>query len=220
MAEDFEAEDSDFGGSGLGAMEVGSSTEMGASGASHLGTGDRGQDQPVNSVIQKSASWKFKSSPFPKPRSQRSSIGGSQAWSMIRYGSRSRGSSNRSFSTRRNTAATAFTTPTQGQRPLQSTTSSSVFPSIARLAPIAWAVLAFFFILLEIHVISYAFVALGLPPVAVNVGGAVVPVLISVYLLMQMTSIVVPSLIGVAIVTAIVHRFAIPVPGMGIATRC
>jgi len=88
------------------------------------------------------------------------------------------------------------------------------------LAPIAWAVLAFFFNLLEIHVISYAFVALGLPPVAVNVGGAVVPVLISVYLLMQMTSIVVPSLIGVAIVTAIVHRFAIPVPGMGIATRC
>ena len=38
----FEAEDSDFGGWGLGAMEVGSSTEMGASGASHLGTGDRG----------------------------------------------------------------------------------------------------------------------------------------------------------------------------------
>ena len=53
---------------------------------------------------------------------------------------------------------------------------------------------------------------------AVNVGGAIVPVLISIYLLMQMPSIVVPSLIGVAIVTAIVHRFAIPVPGMGIAT--
>jgi uncharacterized membrane protein len=54
--------------------------------------------------------------------------------------------------------------------------------------------------------------------VAVNVGGAIVPVFISVYLLMQMPSIVVPSLIGVAIVTSIVHRFAIPVPGMGIAT--
>ena len=54
--------------------------------------------------------------------------------------------------------------------------------------------------------------------VAVNVGGAIVPVFISVYLLMQMPSIVVPALIGVAIVTAIVHRFAIPVPGMGIAT--
>jgi uncharacterized membrane protein len=54
--------------------------------------------------------------------------------------------------------------------------------------------------------------------VAVNVGGAIVPLFISVYLLMQMPSIVVPALIGVAIVTAIVHRFAIPVPGMGIAT--
>jgi len=43
----FEAEDSDFGGRGLGAMEVCSSTEMGAQimgapGASHLGTRDRG----------------------------------------------------------------------------------------------------------------------------------------------------------------------------------
>jgi uncharacterized membrane protein len=54
--------------------------------------------------------------------------------------------------------------------------------------------------------------------VAVNVGGAIVPVLISVYLLMQMPSIIVPSLIGIAIVTAIVHRFAMPVPGLGIAT--
>jgi uncharacterized membrane protein len=54
--------------------------------------------------------------------------------------------------------------------------------------------------------------------VAVNVGGAVVPVLISLYLLMQMPSVVLPSLIGIAIVTAIVHRFAMPVPGLGIAT--
>ena len=38
----FEAEDSDFGGRALGAMEVCSSTEMGAPGASHLGTGDHG----------------------------------------------------------------------------------------------------------------------------------------------------------------------------------
>jgi uncharacterized membrane protein len=54
--------------------------------------------------------------------------------------------------------------------------------------------------------------------VAVNVGGAIVPVLISLYLLMQMPSIIVPSLIGIAIVTAVVHRFAMPVPGLGIAT--
>jgi hypothetical protein len=37
----FEAEDSDFGGGALGAMEVGSSTEMEAPDALHLGTGDR-----------------------------------------------------------------------------------------------------------------------------------------------------------------------------------
>ena len=54
--------------------------------------------------------------------------------------------------------------------------------------------------------------------IAVNVGGAIFPVLISIYLLMQMPAIVVPALIGVVIVTAIVHRFAMPVPGMGIAT--
>jgi uncharacterized membrane protein len=54
--------------------------------------------------------------------------------------------------------------------------------------------------------------------IAVNVGGAIVPVFISIYLLMQMPAIVVPALIGVMIVTAIVHRFAMPVPGMGIAT--
>jgi len=144
-------------------------------------------------------------------------------------------------------------------------------PFLIFYAIVFFLVLAFFFVLLEIHVINYAFVALGLPPeyaftallvslvgsyinipitrvasgqahpaevvrsfgiryrvptryvtdstiVAVNVGGAIVPVLISVYLLMQMPSIIVPSLIGIAIVTAIVHRFAIPVPGLGIAT--
>jgi len=144
-------------------------------------------------------------------------------------------------------------------------------PFLIFYAIVFFLVLAFFFVLLEIHVINYAFVALGLPPeyaftallvslvgsyinipitrvasgqphpaevvrsfgiryrvptryvtdstiVAVNVGGAIVPVLISVYLLMQMPSIIVPSLVGIAIVTAIVHRFAIPVPGLGIAT--
>jgi len=144
-------------------------------------------------------------------------------------------------------------------------------PFLAFYAIVFFLVLAFLFVLLEIHVINYAFVTLGLPPelaftallvslvgsyinipitrvaggqphpaeivrsfgiryrvptryatdstiVAVNVGGAIVPVLISVYLLMQMPTIIVPALVGVAIVTAIVHRFAMPVPGMGIAT--
>jgi uncharacterized membrane protein len=144
-------------------------------------------------------------------------------------------------------------------------------PFLAFYAIVFFLLLTFFFALLEIHVISYAFVTLGLSPglafmallvsligsyinvpiarvaigqpypdtvvrsfgiryrvptryttdstiVAVNVGGAIVPVLISLYLLMQMPSIIVPALIGVAIVTAIVHRFAMPVPGLGIAT--
>ena len=143
-------------------------------------------------------------------------------------------------------------------------------PFLAFYAIVFFLVLAFFFILLEIHVINYAFVTIGLPPelafaallvslvgsyinipitrvatrphnaavvrsfgiryrvpiryatdstiVAVNVGGAIVPVLISAYLLMQMPAIIVPALVGVAIVTAIVHRFAMPVPGLGIAT--
>ena len=144
-------------------------------------------------------------------------------------------------------------------------------PFLAFYAILFFFVLAFFFIALEIHVISYAFVTLGLSPemaftallasllgsyinipitrvaggsphpagvvrsfgiryrvptryttdstvVAINVGGAIVPLVISVYLLMQMPSIIVPAMIGVAIVTAIVHRFAMPVPGLGIAT--
>ena len=144
-------------------------------------------------------------------------------------------------------------------------------PFLAFYAILFFFVLAFFFIALEIHVISYAFVTLGLSPqmaftallvslfgsyinipitrvaggsphpagvvrsfgiryrvptryttdstvVAINVGGAIVPLVISVYLLMQVPSIIVPAMIGVAIVTAIVHRFAMPVPGLGIAT--
>lgn len=144
-------------------------------------------------------------------------------------------------------------------------------PFLAFYAIVFFLILAFFFFLLEIHVISYAFVMLGLSPemaftallvslvgsyinipitrvasgqphpevivrsfgvsyrvptryatdstiVAVNLGGAIVPILISGYLLIQMPTIIMPALIGIAIVTAIVHRFAMPVPGMGIAT--
>ena len=146
-----------------------------------------------------------------------------------------------------------------------------IAPFLALYAIIFFFILAFFFVLLEINVINYAFTTLGLPPelafaalfvsligsyinipitrvasggthpaevvssfgvryrvpvryasdstvVAINVGGAIVPILICAYLLMQMPSIVVPALIGVAIVTAIVHRFARPIPGLGIAT--
>ncbi len=52
--------------------------------------------------------------------------------------------------------------------------------------------------------------------IAVNVGGAVVPTLISLYLLFT-TGLFVRGLLGVVLVSAIVHRLARPVPGVGIA---
>lgn len=52
--------------------------------------------------------------------------------------------------------------------------------------------------------------------IAVNVGGAVIPTLLSLYLLLK-HGMVIRSVIGVAIVAAIVHAMAQPVRGMGIA---
>jgi uncharacterized membrane protein len=52
--------------------------------------------------------------------------------------------------------------------------------------------------------------------IAVNVGGAVVPTLLSLYLLVK-TGMYGRALVGVAIVTAVVHSLAYPVQGMGIA---
>jgi uncharacterized membrane protein len=54
--------------------------------------------------------------------------------------------------------------------------------------------------------------------VAVNLGGAIVPVLLSLYVLYHSPDILIPALAGVAIVTLVVNRFARPMPGMGIAT--
>jgi uncharacterized membrane protein len=54
--------------------------------------------------------------------------------------------------------------------------------------------------------------------VAINVGGAVVPIGISLYVLMRQPATLVPAVIGVMVVTAVVNRFARPVPGLGIAT--
>jgi uncharacterized membrane protein len=51
---------------------------------------------------------------------------------------------------------------------------------------------------------------------AVNVGGAVIPTLLSCYLLVK-TGMYGRALAGVAIVTAVVHALAYPVKGMGIA---
>jgi uncharacterized membrane protein len=54
--------------------------------------------------------------------------------------------------------------------------------------------------------------------VAVNVGGAIVPVLISIYVLEHLQQMILPSLVGVVIVALIVYRFARPIRGLGIAT--
>ncbi len=54
--------------------------------------------------------------------------------------------------------------------------------------------------------------------VAINVGGAIVPLVISLYVLGHWPSVLPAALIGVAIVALVVYRFARPVPGLGIAT--
>lgn len=53
--------------------------------------------------------------------------------------------------------------------------------------------------------------------IAVNVGGAVVPVILSVYLIVK-NRLYGSSLLAVGVVTVLVHRMAYPVPGVGIAT--
>jgi uncharacterized membrane protein len=52
---------------------------------------------------------------------------------------------------------------------------------------------------------------------AVNVGGAVVPVLISIYVLVHQMSTIMPAAFAVVLVAVLVHRWARPVPGLGIA---
>lgn len=54
--------------------------------------------------------------------------------------------------------------------------------------------------------------------IAVNLGGAIVPVLISAYVLLHQPSLFLPAIAGTAIVAFVVHRFARPVRGVGIAT--
>jgi uncharacterized membrane protein len=54
--------------------------------------------------------------------------------------------------------------------------------------------------------------------VAINVGGALVPIFISAYVLLVQPAAILPAAIGVALVAMVVNRFARPVPGLGIAT--
>lgn len=52
--------------------------------------------------------------------------------------------------------------------------------------------------------------------IAVNLGGAVIPILLSLYLLVR-NHVYTQGLVGVAVVATVVHRVAQPVPGVGIA---
>lgn len=130
--------------------------------------------------------------------------------------------------------------------------------------------LAFWFVLVEIHVIAYAFTRAGLPPelafvallasllgswinipiarlhashrhppqvvhyfgvryqvparedaatvLAVNLGGAVVPLLVAIYLLSHQIGLLQPAVVATAIVALVVNWFARPIAGVGIAT--
>lgn len=51
--------------------------------------------------------------------------------------------------------------------------------------------------------------------IMVNVGGAVIPTLVAIHMLIQLP-ILVPALLSTALVAAIVQRFARPIPGVGI----
>ncbi|MEJ2346278.1 MAG: DUF1614 domain-containing protein [Gammaproteobacteria bacterium] len=52
--------------------------------------------------------------------------------------------------------------------------------------------------------------------VAVNIGGAVIPTVLSIYLLVR-NRLYASGLLGIAVVAAVVHMLAHPVPGLGIA---
>jgi uncharacterized membrane protein len=52
--------------------------------------------------------------------------------------------------------------------------------------------------------------------IAVNVGGALIPAVLSIYLMLK-NRLLLQSLIAVAVVTVVVHQLARPVPGVGIA---
>src|SRR3984893_4915214 len=58
----------------------------------------------------------------------------------------------------------------------------------------------------------------GKTTIAINIGGAIVPTLISLYVLSHFPQVIFPALIGIAIVSLVVNRSARPIPGLGIAT--
>lgn len=57
----------------------------------------------------------------------------------------------------------------------------------------------------------------GTTTVAINVGGAVIPLLIAAYALLSTPVAIMPSIVGTAIVALVTHRSAYLMPGVGIA---
>jgi uncharacterized membrane protein len=67
-----------------------------------------------------------------------------------------------------------------------------------------------------IYIIPYQYAG-SETTVAINVGGAIVPVLIVAYALIRSPEALLPSVLGTIGVAAVAHHFATPVPGLGIA---
>ena len=59
--------------------------------------------------------------------------------------------------------------------------------------------------------------ARGATTLAVNMGGAIMPLLISIYVLSRQPAAIVPSALATVVVAFLVHRWARPVRGLGIA---
>ncbi len=81
----------------------------------------------------------------------------------------------------------------------------------------------------EAHIVARAYIdAFGMPYLvpqtvdwpgtilAINVGGALIPVLLSIYLIIH-DRILIPSVIATAVLAVIVHQLATPIPGVGIS---
>ena len=68
-----------------------------------------------------------------------------------------------------------------------------------------------------LYSIPFQYAGSGTTTVAINVGGALVPLLICAYALLRRPSALLPSILGTAIVAWVAHQFAYPVRGLGIA---
>jgi len=118
-----------------------------------------------------------------------------------------------------------------------------VFPLLLGVFLLLLALLVLVF---ELRILGYAYRKIGVPPrymfivmlvsllgsqvniplfamgrgrtvVAINVGGALVPVLLSLYLFLRLRTLRTRMLVGTAIVAVVVHALSTVVPGVGIA---